>query len=131
MIEDVHWADEMSLRLLAFMARRIPSWRAILVVTSRDEDLADATAARHTLDEISREPHVTRVTLAPLTQPETIELIRSLARGRGEANALAHLEEQVWNVSEGNPFVAVETTRALLDGTLAHRACLCRSASAR
>jgi len=119
MIEDVHWADEMSLRLLAFMARRIPSWRVLLVVTSRDEDLTDATAARRTMDELSHEPHVTRATLAPLTRPDTVELIRALARGRGEANTPTQLEEQVWTVSEGNPFVAVETTRALLDGALA------------
>jgi DNA-binding SARP family transcriptional activator/ABC-type cobalamin/Fe3+-siderophores transport system ATPase subunit len=118
MLEDVHWADEMSLRLLAFMARRIPSRRALLIVTSRDEELADAAAARRTMHEISREPHVTRATLAPLTRQDTIDLIHSLAPGRGEPTALAQLEEQVWDVSEGNPFVAVETTRALLDGAL-------------
>jgi predicted ATPase len=118
LLEDVHWADEMSLRLLAFMARRIPSLRMLLVVTSRDEELADATAARRTMDEIAREPHVERVTLAPLRRRDTIDLIRSLARVRGEPSALAQLEEQVWAVSEGNPFVAVETTRALLDGGL-------------
>jgi hypothetical protein len=26
-LEDLHWADEMSLRLLAFVSRRIPAWR--------------------------------------------------------------------------------------------------------
>jgi DNA-binding SARP family transcriptional activator len=116
LLEDVHWADEMSLRLLAFMTRRIPSRRVLLVVTSRDEELADAAAAQRTMDEISREAHVTRAALAPLTRGDTIDLIRSLARRRGDPHALAEMEEQVWTVSEGNPFVAVETTRALLDG---------------
>jgi predicted ATPase len=115
-LEDVHWADEMSLRLLAFMARRIPNRRMLLVVTSRDEELADAPAAQRTVEEISREPHVTRATLSPLTRPDIIDLIRSLARRRGDSDALAPLEQQVWTLSEGNPFVAVETTRALLDG---------------
>jgi len=50
MLEDVHWADEVSLRLLAFMVRRIPFRRVLLVVTSRDEELADAAAARHTME---------------------------------------------------------------------------------
>ena len=118
MLEDVHWADEMSLRLLAFVARRIPSRPVLLVVTSRDEELADAPATRRILDEISREPHVTRATLAPLARPDIIDLIHSLARVHGEPDGLAQLEEHVWTVSEGNPFVAVETTRALLDGGL-------------
>jgi DNA-binding SARP family transcriptional activator len=118
LLEDVHWADEMSLRLLAFMARRLPSRRVLLVATSRDEELADAPAARRTVDEISREPHVTRATLAPLIRRDTLDLIRSLARVHGEPGTMARLEEHVWTVSEGNPFVAVETTRAFLDGTL-------------
>jgi tetratricopeptide (TPR) repeat protein len=88
----------------------------LLVVTSRDEELADAPATRRILDEISREPHVTRATLAPLARPDIIDLIHSLARIHGEPDGLAQIEEHVWTVSEGNPFVAVETTRALLDG---------------
>src|SRR5215813_12526686 len=28
LLEDMHWADEMSLRLLAFVGRRIPAWAA-------------------------------------------------------------------------------------------------------
>ncbi len=118
MLEDVHWADEMSLRLLAFLARRIPSWRVLLVVTSREEELTEAATARRTLEELSREGHVTRVTLAPLRRRDTIDLVRSLARGGGEARRLARMEEQVWAVSEGNPFVAVETMRALQDGAI-------------
>jgi len=118
LLEDVQWADEMSLRLLAFVARRIASWRTLIVATSREEELADARTARRTVEEVSRETHVTRTTLAPLTRPDIVKLIHSLARAGSARGGLARLEEQVWAVSEGNPFVAVETTRALLDGAL-------------
>ena len=30
-LEDLHWADEMSVRLFGFLARRITSWRCLLV----------------------------------------------------------------------------------------------------
>ena len=53
-LEDLHWADEMSLRLLAFVSRRIPAWTALLVVTAREEELADASMARRTVEELSR-----------------------------------------------------------------------------
>src|SRR5262249_27828233 len=38
MLEDVHGADEMSLRLLAFVARRIGSARVLVVATAREEE---------------------------------------------------------------------------------------------
>ena len=41
-LEDVHWADEMSVRLLAFIGRRLKGWRLLLLVTARAEDLVEA-----------------------------------------------------------------------------------------
>src|SRR5262249_47002130 len=49
-LEDLHWADEMSLRLLAFVSRRIQAWTALLIVTAREDELADAAMARRTLE---------------------------------------------------------------------------------
>ena len=49
-LEDVHWADEMSLRLLAFVSRRIPAWTALLIVTAREEELTDGSMARRTVE---------------------------------------------------------------------------------
>ena len=53
-LEDVHWADEMSLRLLAFLGRRIAEWPVLAVVTAREEELPDAPALRRALDEARR-----------------------------------------------------------------------------
>src|SRR5437867_804739 len=39
MLEDVHWADEMSLRLMAFLARRIRSSPILVVMTNRDDEM--------------------------------------------------------------------------------------------
>ena len=117
-LEDLHWADEMSIRLLGFLARRISSWPAVVVTTARQDELIDAPVLRRTLQDLSRAPHVVRLELAPLSRAETVRLVRTLARsGRDEA-ALARLTEQVWSTSEGNPFVVVETTRALEEGTI-------------
>ncbi|HYT89689.1 MAG TPA: AAA family ATPase, partial [Gemmataceae bacterium] len=55
-LEDLHWADEMSLRLLAFVSRRIPAWMALVVTTARDEELADSSNARRTLEALTRGP---------------------------------------------------------------------------
>src|SRR5262249_9374338 len=112
-IEDLHWADEMSLRLLAFVGRRIPGWPALLVATARHEDLADASMARQIVDELSGATTGTAVGLSPLSRPDTAQLIRALTRVGSDAPRLAQVEEQIWAMSEGNPFVAVEAMRAL------------------
>jgi DNA-binding SARP family transcriptional activator len=117
-LEDLHWADAMSLRLLQFVSRRIASWRALLLTTARDEDLAESPAAQRAMLKLSGESHTVEVPLAPLSRSETLSLIQSLTRIGPDAAAIACLEKQVWAVSEGNPFVAVETMRALQEGTV-------------
>ena len=106
-IEDMHWADEISLRLLAFVARRLAASAIVLVGTARDEDLADAPLLRRTLADLDAMP------LAPLSKAETLRLVRALSRSAGDEATVAGLGERIWSASEGNPFVVVETVRAL------------------
>src|SRR5204862_43316 len=79
-LEDAHWADEMSLRLLAFLGRRIEPWPVLVVVTARQEDLADAPALRHAIDELAPEPLSMQLSPGPLSQAATITLLQALAR---------------------------------------------------
>src|SRR5262249_36416880 len=79
-LEDVHWADEMSLRLLAFITRRGKEWPLMLVPTAREEDLVDALLARRILRELNQQGHAESLTLFPLTRQQTTLLTRSLAR---------------------------------------------------
>ncbi len=118
MLEDLHWADEMSLRLLAFVARRIRSARVLVVATAREEELAGAPTAA-VLDELSEDPLVERIMLSPLSRQDTATLVKSLAQANATPDAVARLAEQIFSASEGNPFMVVETMRALADGTAA------------
>jgi DNA-binding SARP family transcriptional activator/tetratricopeptide (TPR) repeat protein len=116
MLEDVHWADEMSLRLLAFVARRIRSARVLIVATAREEEVAGEPAAA-VFGELSEDPLVERMILSPLSRQETATLVRSLAQASAATDTVARLAEQIFSASEGNPFIVVETMRALADGT--------------
>lgn len=117
-LEDLHWADELSLRLLSFLGRRVRAWPGLVVGTVREEELADASVLRHVLEELRRADCLVELTLPPLSQPETVALVRALARAGTEPAAAARLGEQVWTVSEGNPFMIVETMRALQEQDL-------------
>ena len=107
-LEDLHWADEMSLRLLAMASRRLRAMPVLVVGTARDDELED----REPLRDLLRNETVTRLNLAPLSRPETTALVRTLAARRLEA-AVAELADRIWEGCGGNPFVAVETLRGL------------------
>ena len=63
---------------------------------------------RHTLDELDQEGLV-RCALGPLGREDTQVLARILV----PSSEAAGLDEQLWRASEGNPFMIVETLRAL------------------
>ncbi len=115
-LEDLHWADEMSVRLLAFVGRRAPA-RTLVVGTVRDEVLADAPMLRTVLHELDRERALVDLPLSALSRAGTLALVRALARSGTDGAELARLGAHVWSVSEGNPFVAVEAMRVLEGAT--------------
>jgi DNA-binding SARP family transcriptional activator/predicted ATPase len=117
--EDVHWGDEMSLRLLSFVGRRLRLWPVLVVVTAREEDLAGAPILRRMLEDLARDGHLVELRLVPLSKEETLTLVSTLARAAGEEAVVTGLAEQVWIASEGNPFAVVETVRALAKGSVA------------
>jgi DNA-binding SARP family transcriptional activator len=115
-LEDLHWADEMSLRLFAFVARRLVGRPILLVASAREEDLAAALSLNRLVDELNALPHMDHVALGALSASATATLVRALARAGSNAARLAEAVDHVWALSEGNPFVIVETMRALREG---------------
>ena len=79
MLEDVHWADEMSVRLFAFLARRIRTSRVLVAVTIRGQELASAPILGQVLDELRREPHFVQITLCPAAVPLLERVRRAVA----------------------------------------------------
>jgi DNA-binding SARP family transcriptional activator/predicted ATPase len=118
-LEDLHWGDEMSLRLLPFLGHRLRTWPLLAVGTVREEELAGMPILRHTLEDLARDNHLVELRLAPLSKEETLTLVRTVARAQGHEALTTELAEQVWVISEGNPFAVVETVRALPEGFVA------------
>jgi DNA-binding SARP family transcriptional activator len=114
-LEDLHWADELSARLVAFVGRRLANAPVLVIITAREDELVDATALRQALDGLGREAALTTLPLHPLSRADTLALVRGIAR-TGDKAAVDRLGEQAWAASEGNPFVAVETVRADAEG---------------
>ena len=108
-LEDLHWADDMTLQTVAFVARRIRAAPVLLLVTLRDEELLDAPFARRLLEDLERQGCVSRMRLAPLSRDATVELVRELVRADGAE--FDRVAQRIWRFSEGNPFVVIEAAR--------------------
>jgi len=117
LIEDLHWADEMSIRLLAFLGRRVQRAPVLVIVTVRDEDAAATPLLSQTLDELTLGQQAIPLPLGALSREDTSALVRHLARPEDGSP----LEEQVWRASEGNPFMVVETLRVVDAGEAVER----------
>jgi hypothetical protein len=102
-LDDVQWLDEASVALLHFIARRRPA-RLILALGSRESELYENSAMNRAVQSLVQSAALEIVDLAPLDRESTFELARTIAPGVDPA--------LVYSESEGNPFFAVEVTRA-------------------
>ena len=111
-LEDLHWADELTVRLLAFLARRVSAERVLLLATAREEELHDAPMLRHTVEDLGRAGLLASLSLGPLSRRDTLTLVERLTPP-GTAARTERLGARVWTLSEGNPLVAVEMMREI------------------
>ena len=118
-LENLQWADETSLRLFTFLVRRIDAWPLLMVGIVRKEELSDSTVLRRLLQESDGRSQLRQLSLAALSRADTAALVRSLAGRDIEAPAAVQLANDVWLMSEGNPFMVVESMRALETGEIA------------
>jgi len=111
-VEDAHWADEVTLEFLLFVAAGPPQ-RLNLVVTYRPDEVTAVPLLRRLS---SRLPagRGTRITLRPLDVPATASLVSSMLGGELVSEAFAaFLHER----TDGLPLAVEESVRLLHDRT--------------
>ncbi|WP_214110228.1 ATP-binding protein [Acrocarpospora catenulata] len=108
LVDDVHEADDASLRLLHYLARVTRHDPVILVVTHRDDDGHGQLTEFHT--SLGRRDSTVRVPVTPLDQATTRTLVQTIVPGL-PPDAV----EEIWQLSAGLPFAATELARAMAD----------------
>jgi ATP/maltotriose-dependent transcriptional regulator MalT len=101
-VEDLHWADEATLDLVRFLARRLKQAKALVVLTFRDDGLGADHPLRATIGELATERSIRRIGLAPLSPVA----VRRLAAGSGLA------ADALFELTGGNPFLVSEVIDA-------------------
>ena len=100
-IEDLHWADDATLDVMRFLARRVPTLPTVIVATYRDEEVVSGHRLRRVLGSLSG-PSVRRLGLAPLS----LDAVATLAGDAGRSAQELHA------VTGGNPFFVTEVLAA-------------------
>ena len=104
-VEDIHWADEATLDLLRFLARRIREMPVLIVATYREDELATSYPLRVALGELAVQRCTRRIELSPLSATA----VETIAAGSGLDAA------ELYRVTGGNPFYVVEALHTGLD----------------
>ena len=97
-LEDLHWADEATLDLVALLGRRIETTCSVVVATFRDDELAVDHPLRLVLGALAGVHGVRRLQLRPLS----LGAVRELAATHGVD------AEELFRRTGGNPFFVTE-----------------------
>jgi DNA-binding SARP family transcriptional activator len=105
-VDDLQWADEATLDLLGYLARRLAGRSLCVVATWRSEEVGSDHRARRLLQAPSIE-------LSRLGRPEIDELFSSLPHAGDLPDGTA---DAIWSETEGLPFFVIEYLRWLSSG---------------
>lgn len=101
-LDDLHWTDDSSLELLAYLARHQPNERIMWIGTCREMELAPSASLRMLLNDLRREQVLVTLPLRPLTAAQIARLIARLPRS---------VVQRIQSQAGGNPLFAEELAR--------------------
>ncbi|HEX9131974.1 MAG TPA: DUF6788 family protein, partial [Ktedonobacteraceae bacterium] len=101
-LDDLHWTDDSSLELLAYLVRHLQNERIMLVGTCRDVELTANSNLRTLINDLRREQSVVTLSLQPLTQTQIGSLVAYLPND---------IVQSIQIHAGGNPFFAEELAR--------------------
>ncbi len=109
-LDNLHWADKPSLRLLEVLAHELAQSSLLVVGTYRDVELSRRHPLSDTLGELGREGLFERVPLKGLSREEAYSFMAQVAG----AEIPPGLSRAVHAQTEGNPFFLTEVARLLV-----------------
>ena len=110
-LDNLHWADPSSLRLLEFVTPELAGTRLMVLATYRDTDVSRGHPLFRTLGEITRERLCQRVLLRGLSRSEVGQVMLAVGRVSVPYELISTVHQQ----TEGNPLFVREVVRLLAE----------------
>jgi DNA-binding SARP family transcriptional activator len=104
-LENAHAADQSSLELFHFLARRLQEVPLLLVATRRKEGVAIGDPLDKLVRSVRETAMVNVLTLGPLSAVDHHELLQQQS---GERSLSREQSDEIFQLSEGNPMYALE-----------------------
>jgi DNA-binding SARP family transcriptional activator len=120
-LEDLHWADIPSLKLLRRLLTSPQSLPLMVLATCRFRELDDAHPLRDLLADLHHENDVLRIELSGLNDADVLELVRSMA-GRRIGDDASRIAGALTRSTNGNPFFITELVRSFDEDEVSRRA---------
>jgi DNA-binding CsgD family transcriptional regulator len=111
-VEDIHWADEVTWEVFTAIARRCARARLLLIGTYRSDELHRLHPLRGVLADLAR-LRVETLTIAPLSNDDAATMVRATLGLGGPIPA--RIRSALIERCEGNPFFIEETLKALAE----------------
>ena len=112
--DDVQWADEAAIEVLAHLVRRFESQRVLLLLSWRTEEVAGEHRIQRLLANARGQKAVTEIRLPRLGRAEVAEMVRAHAIDAPRAEVL---QERLFAETEGIPLFVTEYVAALAERT--------------
>ena len=112
LLDDLHWADASSLKLLQHLARQTRGQSVLLFGTYRDVEIGRQHPLEAALRDLDREELLERVLIRRLDEGGTQALI---AATMGESEISGEFTSLVHGRTEGNPFFVQQVLRVLIE----------------
>jgi serine/threonine protein kinase/Tfp pilus assembly protein PilF len=111
-LDDIHWADALSLEFLAYLARNTEENRMFVLCTLRGQELLDETQSiKIWLRQISLYSNFDQIKLALLSDKEVNALIHSIFGNIKISEGVIH---RLYETAQGNPLYLGEILRQLI-----------------
>jgi len=115
-LEDLHWADELSIELLFFLMKELSQYEVTLVCIYRPPIAGEPdTYPVQRLEEdysVTASPNSTRIVLNPLSSKDSDMLLQSLLAAE---NLPSEMKKLILDKAGGNPLYLEEVIRAIID----------------
>jgi predicted ATPase len=112
-LDDLHFADVPTLRLLQHLSRHLDTSRLLVIGIYEEGSLPGRHPLAQVLVELRREHRSESIVLRPLTRQQTAEVLAAFAEDK--LDAPPDLFDAIHRHTEGNPFFLQEIVRHLIE----------------